>query len=71
MAFQVGDGAVHHLEQGYGHAISLDVYRLSPEHVVELLGAAGFVVHARLIREPEAPEKVRQAYLLAVKPATE
>jgi SAM-dependent methyltransferase len=68
MAFQVGDGAVHRIEQGYGHAVSLDAYRLSPDHVAELLADAGFVVNAQLVREPEAPEKVRQAYLLAVKP---
>jgi hypothetical protein len=68
MAFQVGDGAVHRIEQGYGHAVSLDAYRLSPDHVAELLADAGFVVNVQLVREPEAPEKVRQAYLLAVKP---
>lgn len=29
---------------------------------------AGLVVQARLVREPEAPEKTPQAYLLARKP---
>jgi hypothetical protein len=30
--------------------------------------AAGLVVEARLVREPEPPEKTPQAYLLARKP---
>ena len=68
LAFQVGDERVH-LEQAYGHTISLDAYRLSPDHVADLLGQAGFAVHARLLREPDGPEKVRQAYLMARKPA--
>jgi SAM-dependent methyltransferase len=67
LAFQVGDERVH-LEQAYGHAVSLDAYRLSPDRVAELLSQAGLVVHARLLREPEGREKVQQAYLLAGKP---
>jgi SAM-dependent methyltransferase len=51
LAFQVGDEVVH-LEQAYGHALSLDAYRLSPEMVTDQLHAAGFVVTARLVREP-------------------
>lgn len=64
-----GDGvfavARVHLEQAYGHAVSLDAYRLSPETVSELLGQSGLVVQARLLREPDQAEKVQQAYLLA------
>jgi SAM-dependent methyltransferase len=66
LAFQVGDARVH-LESAYGHAVSLDAYRLSPETVSELLGECGLVVHARLVREPDGPEQVQQAYLLARK----
>lgn len=68
LAFQVGDERVH-LEQAYGHALSLDAYRLPSDRVAELVGQAGLVVVARLVREPEEPEKVPQAYLLAHKPA--
>ncbi|MGZ4508378.1 MAG: class I SAM-dependent DNA methyltransferase [Blastococcus sp.] len=64
LAFQAGDELVH-LEQAYGHALSLDAYRLDPGRVVDLLERAGFDVHAQLVREPEPPEKTRQAYLLA------
>jgi SAM-dependent methyltransferase len=68
LAFQVGDARVH-LDQAYGHAVSLDAYRLSPETVCERLDRCGLDVRARVLREPDEPEKVRQAYLLARKPA--
>lgn len=68
LAFQVGDERVR-LEQAYGHAISLDAYRLSPDQVADLLRQAGLVVDAQLVREPRGEhEKTRQAYLMASKP---
>jgi SAM-dependent methyltransferase len=66
LAFQVGDERVH-LEQGYGHAIALDAYRLAPDAVTDLLNEAGLTVHASVMREPDSPEKVPQAYLIANK----
>jgi SAM-dependent methyltransferase len=66
VAFQAGDERVH-LEHAYGHAVSLDAYRLPPDQVAELLSRAGLSVQARLLREPEGLEKVPQAYLLARK----
>jgi len=66
LAFQVGDARVH-LDKAYGHAVSLDAFRLSPEVVSELLGESGLVVRARQLREPDEPEKIQQAYLLARK----
>jgi len=69
LAFQVGDEQ-RHLTEAFGRAISLDVYRLLPDRIAELLGQAGFVVHARMQREPDRPvEKVPQAHLLARRPA--
>jgi SAM-dependent methyltransferase len=68
LAFQVGDNELRHIVQGYGHTVSLDAYRLSPEYITEQLKAAGFVMTAQLVRQPEAPETVPQAYLLARKP---
>lgn len=68
LAFQSGDELVH-LEQAYGHPISLDAYRLSPDRVAGLLGQAGIAVHTRTLREPGEKEKVPQAYLLAGKPS--
>lgn len=67
LAFQVGDEPLH-LTEAFGHAVSLDVYRWSPDRVAELLEQAGLVVDARLLREPDETEKVPQAHLLARKP---
>lgn len=64
LAFQVGDELRHH-EQAYGHAVSLNSWRLLPRRVEEQLAGTGVAVHARLVREPEGTEATRQAYLLA------
>ncbi|HEX4248281.1 MAG TPA: methyltransferase domain-containing protein [Pseudonocardia sp.] len=67
LGIKVGDDAVH-LSHAYGHPLSLDVYRLRPEHVADLLREAGFEVRAELRREPEGAENTPQAYLFARKP---
>jgi SAM-dependent methyltransferase len=67
LAFQVGDERVL-LEQAYGHTVSLEVYRLPPDRIAELVSRGGFVIDARVLREPAGPEKLQQAYLLAHKP---
>lgn len=64
LAFQVGD-ETRHLTEGYGHSLSLDAHRRPPGRVARLLAEAGFDVRTRVVREPDAPEKVPQAYLLA------
>jgi hypothetical protein len=64
LAFQVGNDCVH-IEKGDGHVISLDVYRWTPDDVVDLLAEAGLNVEVRLVREPHGTEKVQQAFLLA------
>ncbi|TDU03163.1 methyltransferase family protein [Streptomyces sp. 846.5] len=66
LAFQAGDG-IRHLEQGYGHTISLDAYRLRPDLAAELLADAGFEPVARLVREPVGYEPTPQAYLVVRK----
>nr|WP_221377646.1 class I SAM-dependent methyltransferase [Actinoplanes polyasparticus] len=68
LAFQVGNERLH-IEHGYGHSVSLDAYRLLPDDIAELLTQAGLLVQARMIREPQAREKARQACLLGRKPA--
>jgi SAM-dependent methyltransferase len=65
VTFQVGDDDVAHLTHAYGHAIELDVHRLSPERVVDDLAAAGLATHICVRREPTAPERTPHAYLLA------
>lgn len=68
LAFQAGDERVH-LDQAYGHEVSLDAFRLPPDGVAHLLAQAGLAAYAHLLREPDANEKVPQAYLLARKPS--
>lgn len=67
LAFQVGDEVLHFTE-GFGHEVSLDFHRLSPDRVTEQLSQVGFVLQARLVREPDGSEKVPQAYLVFRKP---
>lgn len=71
LAFQAGDNERVHREEAYGHAVTLYSYRLSPEHVCELLAEAGLVVDTRILREPvpDSYERTRQTYLLARRPA--
>jgi SAM-dependent methyltransferase len=71
LGFQAGDGPLH-LTQALGHEISLDFHHRRPEHVAGLLGQAGLVVRAGLLREPDEdgdfPERTQQAFVLARKP---
>ncbi|MEU8957242.1 class I SAM-dependent methyltransferase [Streptomyces sp. NPDC048518] len=70
LAFKAGNRR-RHLHKGYGHELSLDVYWMAPDLMAELMSEAGFVVDARLIREPdesERPRSGRQAFFLAHKP---
>jgi SAM-dependent methyltransferase len=72
LAFQVGDEMVH-VAEARGHPVALDYRWRRPEWVAELLGQAGLIVRARLVREPDDdgdfPEREPQAFLLARKPA--
>ncbi|MBB6174148.1 SAM-dependent methyltransferase [Nocardiopsis mwathae] len=71
LAFQVGDEPLR-IAEPFGHAVSLDFRRWSPDRIVGMLGRAGFKVNARLLREPDSTERVPQAFLLAdaVNPAS-
>jgi SAM-dependent methyltransferase len=66
LTFQVGNERMH-IDQGYGHVVSLDAYRLDPEVIAGLLSSSSLMVEARLIRQPDESEKVQQAYLIARK----
>jgi SAM-dependent methyltransferase len=69
LAFQAGDER-RHVTEAFGRAVSVDAYRLPPDQVARLLGQAGFVVLAQLLREPYAGlETDQRAYLLARRPA--
>ncbi|GAA4913019.1 class I SAM-dependent methyltransferase [Streptomyces coeruleoprunus] len=70
LAFKVGD-RLRHLDRAYGHELSLDVYWLPPDRIAGLMGEAGLVLDARVIREPyesEKPTQGQQGFLLAHKP---
>jgi hypothetical protein len=58
-----------HLDERFGHKISLDYWLRAPEAVVEALTKAGLQVIVRVLREPLDDEKLSRAYLVARKPA--
>ena len=64
VAFQAADEPVR-LQHAYGHDVRLVNHRRPAGLVEALLGAAGLIVHTRLLREPQGREKSPQAYLLA------
>jgi SAM-dependent methyltransferase len=73
LAFQARDEPLH-MTEALGHPISLEFRRRRPERVAELLGQAGLMVRARLLREPDDDgdfrERTQQAFILAGKPAS-
>lgn len=67
-AFQVGDER-RHLTQWLDHDIELDFYLRSPDDVVRMLTAAGFVPMARMTRQPGELERLPRVALLLRKPS--
>ena len=68
MAFQAAEDEPVHHRQGYGHEISLHMWRLDPDRVARQLAEAGLEVRTRVLREPEGQyERSPQCYLLAVR----
>ncbi|ELS55375.1 class I SAM-dependent methyltransferase [Streptomyces viridochromogenes] len=70
VAFQAGDEHRHH-DRPFGHPVSLTFRRRRPEHIAELLTAAGLALLSRTVREPDPAldETSPQAFLIARKPA--
>ncbi|MEU5532722.1 methyltransferase domain-containing protein [Streptomyces sp. NPDC020362] len=70
LAFQAGEEPLR-VERPWGHPVTLDFQRRRPEHLAQLLTAAGFILGSRTVREPdeELGESVPQAFLLARRPA--
>ncbi|TWD84252.1 methyltransferase family protein [Kribbella amoyensis] len=66
--FKIGEGT-RHLDQGYGHPLSLDVYRYQPDVIAGLLAGAGFVEVSTTTTAPSSIDQLPQAYLLVRKPA--
>lgn len=72
LAFQAGEDDHVHREEAYGHAVSLDSYRHSPDRVAETMERFGLRVHTRVLRAPDDSgwETSPQAYFLARKTLT-
>lgn len=63
VAFQAGDERIR-LTEAYGHSVTYEVYRLRPDHLVELAEAVGLELWTRVTRSPTEREKTPQAFLL-------
>ena len=70
LACQTG-GEERHATEWLGHPVSLSLYPRPPELLVELLTCAGLVVHAQLLRQPDASglERGPRIHLMARRPA--
>ncbi|MFG2555352.1 class I SAM-dependent DNA methyltransferase [Streptomyces sp. NPDC048581] len=70
VAFQAGDEHRHH-DRPFGHPVSLTFQRRRPEHIADLLTAAGFALVSRTVREPDPAldETSQQAFLIVRKSA--
>jgi SAM-dependent methyltransferase len=66
--YEPGGGRMH-LDERFGHKISLDYHWRTPDEVAERLTEAGLDVIVRVLREPLDEEKLSRAYLVARKPA--
>ena len=65
LGFQAGADEHRELTHAYGHAVECDAWLHSPDSVAAVLEDAGFVIEARLVREPTGQERRPQASLLA------
>jgi len=64
-AFQAGAGGRVERSRGYGHEVDFTNYRHDPEHLAEVLPAAGFDVLMQLHRAAEGQERTPQHLVLA------
>ncbi|MDQ0992371.1 class I SAM-dependent methyltransferase [Streptomyces sp. V3I7] len=69
LAFQAGDVPLR-LDTPFGHPVSLDFQRRRPEDMERLLADAGFALHSRTVRQPDAAlaDSAPQAFLIARRP---
>jgi SAM-dependent methyltransferase len=68
LSFHVGQECVHSQEM-LGKSVTLDFHFYEPETLARELEAAGFIVQARLVRQPYVPQEhpSQRGYLLARK----
>lgn len=69
LGFQVGDEPKH-LDQPFGHPVSMDFQRRQPDRIAGLLTEAGFTLISQTVRaaNEQAGESSPQAFLMARKP---
>ena len=70
LAFHIGDQTLHR-DEWWEQPVALDFRFFEPDHVVEMLAAAGFEVRSREERDPYPPPvefQSRRAYILAERP---
>jgi len=69
LSFHVGDERIH-LDEWWGHAVSVDFWLHAPETVTAALEDAGLVIEARLQRKPytDIEHPTDRAYVLARRP---
>jgi SAM-dependent methyltransferase len=70
LSFHLGNEP-HHVDDLWGHAVSLDFYFFPAEQITTELRNAGFKIEEVIEREPYAPEveyQSRRAYIFARKP---
>jgi SAM-dependent methyltransferase len=69
LAFHVGDETMH-LDEWWGHSVSVNFLFFRPEEMAESLRATGFEVEEVLERDPypEVEHQSRRAYIVARKP---
>jgi SAM-dependent methyltransferase len=69
LAFHVGDDVVH-LDEWWGHRVSVDFLFFRPDEMTGLLGSAGFEVEEVIEREPypDVEHPSRRAYIFARRP---
>lgn len=67
LGFQAADPGVG-VPQWHPHLVTPS-HRWPPEAIIALLGRAGFVASARLLRDPDATERLPSAVLLAHRPS--
>ena len=66
LAFQSGEGERVDRATSYGHPVPLSYYRHRTQDVADVLGGAGFALHATVRREAtQAHETTPQSFLLA------
>jgi SAM-dependent methyltransferase len=64
LGFQVGD-EMRHVSSAYGHAVSIDAWRMLPSAISVELYQSGFEVVSETVRAPGAAETSPQAAILA------